>query len=161
VGITRTTCVATMLRAGHAENALPQSATATVNCRIFPGVAPNDVKATIERVTDTKGLVVTQIGEAFPSPASPLRDDVTAAVTAAVQARYPGVPVIPYMAAYATDGREVRSAGIPTFGVMGLFMKDSDQFAHGLNERVPVEQFFGALEHWKTMLSHLAGRTRP
>jgi acetylornithine deacetylase/succinyl-diaminopimelate desuccinylase-like protein len=161
VGITRTTCVATMLRAGHAENALPQSATATVNCRIFPGVAPSDVKATIERVTDTKGLVVTQIGEAFPSPASPLRDDVTAAVTAAVQARYPGVPVIPYMAAYATDGREVRSAGIPTFGVMGLFMKDSDQFAHGLNERVPVEQFFGALEHWKTMLSHLAGRTRP
>ncbi len=157
VGITRTTCVPTMLRAGHAENALPQSATITVNCRIFPGEAVDEIKATLERVAATKGLRIAQIGEALPSLASPLRDDVTAAVTATVHARYPGIPIIPYMAPYATDGREVRSAGIPTYGVMGLFMKDSDQFAHGLDERVPVEQFFGALEHWKVLLTHLAG----
>ena len=146
-----------MLRAGHADNALPQSATVTVNCRIFPGEAVDDVKATLERVADLKGLKITLIGEALPSPASPLREDVTAAVTAAVHARYPGVPVIPYMAAYATDGREVRSAGIPTYGVMGLFMKDSDQFSHGRDERVPVEQLFGALEHWKALLTPTRG----
>ncbi len=157
VGITRTTCVPTMLRAGHAENALPQSATVTVNCRIFPGEAVDAVKATLERVANLKGLTITQVGEGLPSPASPLREDVTAAVTAAVHARYPGIPVIPYMAPYATDGREVRSAGIPTYGVMGLFMKDSDQFAHGRDERVPVEQLFGALEHWKGLLTRLAG----
>jgi acetylornithine deacetylase/succinyl-diaminopimelate desuccinylase-like protein len=159
VGITRTTCVPTMLRAGHAENALPQSATVTVNCRIFPGEAVDAVKATLERVANLRGLTITQVGEGLPSPASPLREDVTAAVAAAVHARYPGVPVIPYMAPYATDGREVRSAGIPTYGVMGLFMKDSDQFSHGRDERVPVEQLFGALEHWKVLLTNLAGRS--
>ena len=158
VGITRTTCVPTMLRGGHAENALPQSATVTVNCRIFPGVETADVQATLERVAATPGLEVEMLGHGKGSPSSPLRDDVAAAVTAAVHARYPGIPVIPYMAPYGTDGREVRSAGIPTYGVMGLFMKDSDQFAHGLNERVPVPQLFGALEHWKVLLTHLAGR---
>jgi acetylornithine deacetylase/succinyl-diaminopimelate desuccinylase-like protein len=87
-----------------------------------------------------------------------LREDVMAAVSSAVHARYPGIPIIPYMAPYATDGMEVRAAGIPTYGIMGLFLKDSDQFAHGLNERVPVEQFFGALDHWKMILTRLAGR---
>jgi carboxypeptidase PM20D1 len=161
VGITRTTCVPTMLRAGHAENALPQSATITVNCRIFPGEPVDEIKTVLERIAATKGLRITQIGEALPSLASPLRDDITAAVTATVHARYPGIPIIPSMAAYATDGREVRAAGIPTYGVMGLFMKDSDQFAHGLNERVPVAQFFGALEHWKGLLTRLAGPAAP
>ncbi len=158
VGITRTTCVPTMLRAGHAENALAQSATVTVNCRIFPGESVEAVKATLQGVAELKDVKVSLLGEAIPSPASPVRDDVTAAVTASVHARYPGIPVIPYMAPYATDGREVRSAGIPTYGVMGLFMKDSDQFAHGLNERVPVQQLFGALEHWRGLLTSLAGR---
>ena len=82
-----------------------------------------------------------------------------AAVTVAVHARYPGTPVIPYMAPYGTDGRETRAAGIPTYGVMGVFIKDSDQFAHGLHERVQVEQFFGAQGYWKVLLTRLAGRT--
>lgn len=157
VGITRTTCVATMLRAGHAENALPQSATATVNCRIFPGVEVSEVEATLRQVASLDGLRITVLDDPMASPASPLREDVVAAVTAAVRARYPGVPVIPYMAPYGTDGKEIRAGGIPTYGVMGILLKDSDQFAHGLNERVPVEQFFGALEHWKVMLARLAG----
>ena len=108
------------------------------------------------RFAASGGLRITRIGEALASPASAMRADVLAAVTSAVHARYPGLPVIPYMAPYATDGREVRAAGIPTFGIMGLFMKDSDQFAHGLDERVPIEQFFGALEHWNTVLRLLA-----
>lgn len=161
VGITRTTCVATMLRAGHAENALPQSATATVNCRIFPGVAVTDVQAVLEHVAGTPGLRIAVLGEPRPSPVSPLRQDVVDAVTAAVEARYPGTPVIPYMAPYGTDAKETRAAGIPTYGVMGIFMEKSDQFAHGLNERVQVREFFGALEHWKVLLTRLAGTAAP
>lgn len=158
VGITRTTCVATMLKGGHAENALPQSATATVNCRIFPGVEVSDVQATLEKVAALPGLKIKVLGDPIPSPASPLREDVVGAVTAAVQARYPGTKVIPMMAPYGTDGLQTRSAGIPTYGVMGIFIKDSDMFAHGLNERVRVREFFGAQEYWKTLLTRLAGR---
>ncbi len=157
VGITRTTCVATMLRGGHAENALPQSATSTVNCRIFPGVEVAEVQATLKRVGGNDALEIRQVGEAIPSPASPMRDDVLSAVASAVESRYPGTAIVPYMAPYGTDGREVRAAGIPTYGVMGLFMKDDEIFAHGLNERVPVRGFYGALEHWYTLLTQLAG----
>ena len=83
---------------------------------------------------------------------------MVSAVTKSVSARYPGIPVIPYMAAYGTDGRETRIAGMPTYGVAGLFGRDEDQFAHGLNERVEVREFYGALEHWHRMLHTLAGR---
>ena len=158
VGITRTTCVATMLRAGHAENALPQSATATVNCRVFPGVEVTDVEETLRRVARHPGLQVTVLGEPLPSPASPPREDVLSAVTRGVERIRPGTPVIPYMAPYGTDGKEVRRAGIPTYGIMGLFIKDSDQFAHGLNERVPVRSFYDALEFWHVVITDLAGR---
>jgi acetylornithine deacetylase/succinyl-diaminopimelate desuccinylase-like protein len=154
VGITRTTCIATMLRGGHAENALPQSVTATVNCRVFPGVEVAEVQATLERVAATPSLAIRVLDEPKASPASPVMD----AVTKAVHARYPGTPVLPYMAPYGTDGKEVRAGGIPTYGVMGVFIKDSDQFAHGLNERVAVREFYGALEHWYSILRSLAGR---
>jgi carboxypeptidase PM20D1 len=158
VGITRTTCVATMLRGGHAENALPQTATATVNCRIFPGIEVEEVQETLRRVTDTPGLEIQTLGDPRASPASPLRDDVMEAVMAGVEVIRPGTPVIPYQAPYATDGLEVRSAGIPTYGTMGLFMKDDDIFAHGLNERVPVRAFFDGLEYWKAVLTRVSGR---
>ena len=158
VGITRTTCVATMLVAGHAENALPQSATATVNCRIFPGVDVADVQSTLRRVADNDAVEIRVLGEPSASPASPLREDVSSAVRKAVHAQYPGIPIVPTMAPWATDGMYVRAAGIPTYGVMGLFLRDEDDFAHGLNERVPVKSFFGALEHWHIILHELAGR---
>lgn len=154
VGITRTTCVATMLRAGHAENALPQSATATVNCRIFPGVGVDDVRDTLQTVIANPAIRIDVLGEPSPSPESPLRDDVVAAVTKAVHARFPDIPIIPLMAPYGTDGKHVRAAGIPTYGVMGAFGGVGN---HGLNERVPVRAFFGALEHWYVLLNELAG----
>ncbi|WP_420635027.1 M20/M25/M40 family metallo-hydrolase [Candidatus Palauibacter sp.] len=157
VGITRTTCVATMLGGGHAENALPQTATATVNCRIFPGVSVAEVEATLREVVSDERVEIRVRGIPTASAASELRDDVLSAVAAAVESRYPGTAIIPYMAPYGTDGREVRNAGIPTYGVMGLFMRDEEIFAHGLNERVPVRAFFGALEHWYTILNELAG----
>jgi carboxypeptidase PM20D1 len=158
VGITRTTCVATMLRAGHAETALPQSATATVNCRIFPGVEVADVQKTLDSVAAVPKLQIKVLDDPKASPASPVRGDIMDAVAAAVHARFPDIQVIPAQASYGTDGKEYRAAGIPTYGVSGVFMRDKDQFAHGLNERLEVRNFYAALEHWKTLIDRLAGR---
>ena len=157
VGVTRTTCVATMLRGGHAENALPQSAVATVNCRIWPGVDPAEVGATLGEVAG-EGVTVTMLGEPASAPPSPVRQDVMDAVRAGVDAMHDGTPIIPYQAPYATDGYRFRAAGIPTYGVMGLFMRGTDQFAHGLNERVEVRTFFEGLEFWRAVIHELAGR---
>lgn len=157
VGITRTTCVATMLRAGHAENALPQSATATVNCRIFPGVTAEEVRRKLLEVAGNPALEIELLAPALESPMSPLREDVTAAVADATRALHGEVPVVPYMAAYGTDGKETRIAGMPTYGVSGLFMRNEDMFAHGLNERVPVRSFFLALDYWHQVLTELGG----
>ena len=154
----RTTCVATMLRGGHAENALPQSATATVNCRIFPGTEPEEVQATLKQVGGNEALEISMLGEPLASPVSPMNEDITAAVRKAVYEKYPDVPLIPYMAPYGTDGKEMRREGMPTYGIMGLFIREEDVFAHGLNERVPVNSFYGALEHWHRILTELAGQ---
>ncbi len=157
VGRTRTTCVATMLRGGHAENALPQTATATVNCRIFPGTTTESVRDDLQRVVGER-VSVTLAGRAFDSIASPLREDVLHAVTAAVHASYPNAAIVPDQASYYTDGSIFRAAGIPTYGVSGLFQKQTDSFAHGLNERVAVTTFNNALTHWYTLITTIAGR---
>jgi acetylornithine deacetylase/succinyl-diaminopimelate desuccinylase-like protein len=157
IGKTRTTCVATMLNAGHASNALPQTATATVSCRIFPGTSPDEVKATLQEVVG-KNVEVRSLGHTPPGEASPLRRDVLAAITKAAHARYPGLPVVPGMVPWATDGAVFRSAGLPTYGVSGSLIKASDAFTHGLNERLPVESFYGELTHWYVMLKELAGK---
>ena len=157
IGKTRTTCVATMLRGGHASNALPQTATATVSCRIFPGTGVDEVKATLQQVVG-KNVDVRSLGNTPPADASPLRRDLLAAVTKAAHARYPGLPVVPGMVPWATDGAVYRSAGIPTYGVSGSLIKASDSFSHGLNERLPVDSFYGELTHWYVLLKELAGK---
>lgn len=152
-----TTCVATMLEAGHAPNALPQKATATVNCRIFPGTSSQEVKATLAELTKDLGVTVTRLDDgSIDSPASPLRPDLMKAVEKAVHARFPGLPIVPAQSAGATDSMYFRAAGVPSYGVSGLFMKDSDEFAHGLNERAPISAIDGALAHWDTLLRDLA-----
>lgn len=156
IGATRTTCIATMLRAGHAENALPQQASATVNCRIFPGVTPQAVRETLQQVVGAR-IEVEVLDEPRYSDASPLRSDVLQAVTAAVHARHPGIPIIPVQESGATDGLFYRAAGIPTYGVGGTFIRDEDQFAHGLDERIPVQSFYDGLEHWYRIVQILAG----
>lgn len=160
VGITRTTCIATMLRAGHAENALPQSATATVNCRIFPGVEVADVGTVLLEAGRNPDVRLEVLDDPVASPSSPLREDVMDAVATGVERIRPGTPIIPYMAPYGTDGKEIRAGGIPTYGIMGVFMKDSDQFAHGLDERVPVRSFYDALEFWHVVIRRLPGGSR-
>jgi acetylornithine deacetylase/succinyl-diaminopimelate desuccinylase-like protein len=154
VGKIRTTCVATMLRGGHAENALPQAATATVNCRVFPGTPVADLVATLQRLAGDK-VTVTPLREPNPSDPSALRSDVLEAATRAVHASYPGVPIVPEMAPYATDGSIFRAAGIPTYGVSSLFIKGSDEYSHGLNERVSVAAFYAGLDHWYSLLTQI------
>lgn len=156
VGATRTTCVATMLRAGHAENALPQQASATVNCRLFPGTKPVEVASQLQALVGQK-VEVSLIGEPHYSEGSPLRKDVVDAVTASVHARHPGIPIIPIQESGATDGIFYRAAGIPTYGISETFIRPQDQFAHGLDERIPVSSYYDGLEHWYRIVKTLAG----
>jgi len=156
VGQLRTTCVPTLLAAGHAENALPQTATATVNCRVFPGVDPAAVQAQLQRLAGD-AVTVAPVDASNVSDASPLRQDVIDAVRRAVHASYPGVPITPAMSAAATDGVFFRSAGIPTYGVGEAFMREADEYAHGLNERNPVASFYNGLTHWRILIGELAG----
>jgi acetylornithine deacetylase/succinyl-diaminopimelate desuccinylase-like protein len=156
VGRIRTTCVATKLQGGHAENALPQSATATVNCRIFPGTSVDAVRSTLQQLAGPK-IAVEAIGHPTVGPASPVRADVQAAVAQAVHVNYPGVPIVPAQSSGASDGTYFRAAGIPTYGVGSTFMKESDYFAHGLNERIPVAAFYAGLDHWYVLIKALAG----
>ena len=156
IGKVRTTCVATMLAGGHAENALPQSATATINCRIFPGTSAADVQKTLQGLAGPK-VDVRQGYDALVSNASPMRDDVMRAVAKAVAASNPGAPVVPTQAAYATDGAVFRNAGIPTYGAGGVFIMNSEEFAHGLNERIRVKEFYNGLTYWDVLIKALAG----
>lgn len=157
VGTTRTTCVVTMLQAGHAENALPQSATATVNCRVFPGDPVAEVEQTLKDVIGNPSIEFKEIYAPTESPVSELREDVRAALSEAVHGRYPEVRMIAYMESGGTDGMHFRRAGIPTWAVSGLFMNPDEMFAHGLNERVPIKAFNDALDHWSIIIKELAG----
>jgi len=159
VGTTRTTCVATMLDGGHAQNALPQSATANVNCRIFPGVKIEDVRLALQNAVGNLAEVKLT-GAPLSSDASPLRPDVVKAVTRAVNAIRPGVPVVPGQVSGASDGLVFRSVGIPTYGVDGNFMKGNEDFSHGLNERLSVQSFYDSLKFWRVLLTELAGKRK-
>jgi len=158
VGTTRTTCVVTMLQAGHAENALPQSATATVNCRIFPGVPVSEIEQVLREVAGNDQVEFVALDEPTESPVSELREDVANAVGMAVHARYPDVKIIPIMESGGTDGMHFRKAGVPTWGVSAIFMQPDEMYAHGLDERVPVKAFYDALDHWSIIIRELAGQ---
>jgi acetylornithine deacetylase/succinyl-diaminopimelate desuccinylase-like protein len=151
----RTTCVATLLEGGHAENALPQRARAVVNCRILPGVPPADVLVTLERVVADSDVRLTPIDSARPSPASPLAADVLGPIEATTQEMWPGVPVIPTMSTGATDGLYLRRAGIPVYGVSGVFADVDDARAHGQDERIRTTWFFEGLEFCYRLLKQL------
>jgi len=138
----RTTCVATLLEGGHAMNALPQLAAATVNCRVLPEDSVDYVQSTLQKVVADDQVSVKILGEPAPGPASALRPDVMAAVSRATDALWPGVPVVPIMVMGATDGKELRIAGIPTYGVQGIFFDRDDIRFHGRHERLGVQSFY-------------------
>ncbi len=157
VGTTRTRCVATRLAGGHADNALPQLAEATVNCRILPGEDPALTLAALKAIAG-EGVEVEPVKPAIASPPSPLRPDVAAAYTKAVRARFPGAPIVPQMSTGATDGLYFRAAGIPVYGIDGTWgVSPDDERAHGLNERLPVKALHDGVAIWTEMLRDLAG----
>ena len=156
VGTIGTTCVATMLRGGHAENALPQSATATVNCRIFPGVGAAATEATLRQVVGNEAVQFKLLGDVTESPESVTPPEVMAALRKTIDARYPGLPIQPYMESGGTDGRHYRALGYATVAISGAASRPQDMFAHGLNERLSVDSFYGGLDHWYLLLKQLA-----
>ncbi len=160
VGYTRTTCVATMLQGGHADNALPQSAVGTVNCRIMPGVDPKAVQAELQQLAGPKVQVAPDpnfIGQT--TPASPLRPDVLNAVTTAIHKILgPGMETYPTMSRGASDGSFFRAQGMPVYDIDGSWgISPIDDRAHGLDERIPVRAFYDDVVYWEMIYKALAG----
>ena len=152
----RTTCVATRLAGGHANNALPQVATANVNCRILPGVEPESVRARLVAALADPTIAVSFVGKANQSRPSPLRADVMRAVEDLTKSLFPGVVVVPVMSTGATDGLFLRNGEIPTYGIDGTFSDVDDIRAHGKDERVGVKQYYEGLEFQYRLIKTLS-----
>ena len=154
----RTTCVATQLTAGHAPNALPQLARANVNCRVLPDHDVKDVHATLVRLAGDTAVHVSPVPEARGGPPSPLTDEVLRPIERLTSEMWPGIPVVPVMGTGATDGRQLRQGGIPTYGVSGLFGDMDDSRAHGRDERVLIKSFYDGQEFLYRLVKELSGR---
>lgn len=152
----RTTCVATMLQAGHAFNALPQDAQATVNCRVLPGEPVEEVLKTLARVVDDAKMSVTQTWAGPYSKPSSLNPEILSAAEKVTAQFWPGIPVIPTMSSGATDGSFLRNAGIPTYGTSGLAGDVDDVRAHGKDERVLIKSFMEGQEYLYRLVKILA-----
>jgi acetylornithine deacetylase/succinyl-diaminopimelate desuccinylase-like protein len=153
----RTTCVATMLEGGHAKNALPQLAAATVNCRVLPEDSIGYVTATLKRVIADTAVVLTIDGTPHRGPPSPMRDDLMSAIKSSTTALWPGVPAVPMMVMGATDGLYLRVAGIPTYGVQGFFYDRDDIRFHGRDERLKVQSFYQGQTFLYDLVKRLSG----
>lgn len=149
----RSTCVATLLEGGHAMNALPQRATATVNCRILPDESAEQVQARLIAAVGDTGVHITVLRTDGSSPASPLTPALLQAIEATTQEVFPGIPVVPTMSTGATDGMYLRRAGIPVYGVSGLFYTNPN--AHGMNEKIEVDAFYQGLEFMYRLVRRL------
>lgn len=155
--ILRTTCVATRLEGGHANNALPQLARAVVNCRILPHENVDDVQQALVRVLADPQITATPTSQAFPSPPSSLRPDLLREVERITGEMWPGIPVIPTMGTGATDSRFLRNAGIPAYGVSGLFVEATDNRTHGRDERIAVRDLLAGREFLFRLVTSLGG----
>ena len=154
----RTTCVATQLTGGHAPNALPQLARANVNCRVLPDHDIKDVQATLVRIAGDTAVHVSPAPEPRGGPPSPLSDEVLRPIERLTAEMWPGVPVVPVMGTGATDGRQLRQGGIPTYGVSGLFGDMDDSRAHGRDERVLIKSFYDSQEFLYRLVKELSGK---
>lgn len=157
IGKIGTTCVSTMIEGGHALNALPQKATANINCRIFPGHKPEDIMAELARVADDPAIQFKDVTVgSVASPASPMRPDFVAAVTKAMHKIHPGLPIFPSMSSGASDSMWFRAHNVPSYGASPVFIKDSDDFSHGLNERVPIDNIGPAITYYLSLFTDLS-----
>lgn len=157
----RTTCVATQLEGGHARNALPQLAAANVNCRVLPEDRIDDVTSALKRVIGDTAVTVTIEGTPVSGPASPMRDDLMTTIKAVTTSLWPGVPAVPMMVMGATDGLYLRAAGIPTYGVQGIFYDRDDIRFHGRDERVKVQSFYEGQTFLYELVKRLSGASGP
>jgi acetylornithine deacetylase/succinyl-diaminopimelate desuccinylase-like protein len=154
----RTTCVATMIDGGHAPNALPQRAAANVNCRIFPGHTQEAIRQTLERLVDDADIAIMFVDEPEATSAPPpLTPEILDPIEAITEQMWPGIPVLPAMIAGGTDGRFLTPAGIPTYGVSGLFTQPDKVNAHGLNEKIPVQSLYESREFLDRLIRVYAG----
>ena len=158
VGKIGTTCVPTMVSAGHAPNALPQRATATVNCRIFPGHTREEIRQQLARIANVPQVKVTDAtgDESIFAPASPMRADFVMAAEKAMALINPGLPVFPSQASGASDSMWFRALGVPSYGASPSFIKDSDDFSHGLNERVPLSNTRPGINYYISLFTDLS-----
>jgi acetylornithine deacetylase/succinyl-diaminopimelate desuccinylase-like protein len=154
--IMRTTCVATRIEGGHANNALPQTAAAVINCRIFPGDTVESVRSALTEILADPGIAVRTMAAGRPAPASPLIPEVMGAVERVTQQMWPGMPVFPVMDPWASDSISLRRAGLATFGVNGAFGELDVGNAHGANERIPVDAYYDSVEFLYRLLKALA-----
>jgi len=153
----RTTCVATRLEGGHAENALPQLARATVNCRILPGQPVEDIQKQLEKVFADPKLTITPVTHSVSSEPSALNKELVSAIEKLTEKFWPGIPAVPTMMAGATDGRFLRNAGIPTYGHSGLAADIFDVRAHGKDERVEIKAMFEGEQYLYELVKLLSG----
>lgn len=160
IGRIGTTCVPTMIEGGHGLNALPQRVTANVNCRIFPGHSKAEIIAELKRVADEPELTIEEINVDYvtESPASPYDKAFVDAATKAVHAAFGDVPIIASQASGASDSMWYRAIGVPSYGASGTFVKDSDDYSHGLNERVPIGNIDRAIKYYHVLLKELASK---
>jgi acetylornithine deacetylase/succinyl-diaminopimelate desuccinylase-like protein len=161
----RTTCVATRLAGGHAYNALPQSATANVNCRVEPTSTYEYVQSSLERVIADTGVRVTFLGGVAASglvgaPPSVLPPDLLGAITTITKKMWGDIAIVPEMTTGATDGRFLRAAGIPTFGVSGIFVEGGENNMHGRNEKLRVKSYYEGLAFLDQLVRMLAVKTK-
>ena len=151
----RTTCVATRLEGGHANNALPQTATANVNCRMLPQDSLQSVEDTLKRVLADNRIVVSVVGEAVPAPASAINPVIVSKLQSLSAKLYGGLPIVPVMDTGASDGKYLRIAGIPTYGVPGVFEDVDDVRAHGKDERIGVKDFYDGVDFYYEFIKSL------
>ena len=158
VGKIGTTCVATMISGGHAQNALPQRATANINCRIFPGHSREEVRQNLEQIIAMPDVKVTATSgeDSIAAPASPMRPDFTGAAEKAMHLINPGLPIFPSQASGASDSMWYRALGVPSYGASPVFSKDSEDFAHGLNERVPLSNTAPGVTYYLSLFTDLS-----
>jgi acetylornithine deacetylase/succinyl-diaminopimelate desuccinylase-like protein len=154
----RTTCVATRLEGGHANNALPQTAAANVNCRMLPQDSLQNVQNTLKRVLADDRIVVSIVGEAIPAPASAINPEIVKKLEALSGKLYGGLPIVPVMDNGASDGKYLRIAGIPAYGVPGVFQDVDDDRAHGKDERIGVRDFYDGVDFYYEFIKILAGK---
>lgn len=143
----RSTCITTVVDAGNSVNALPQSAKATVNCRLLPGVTQEEAEKTVVQVLGDTGIHVSVRMELKSGPASPVSDEIIGKVKAVTEKLWPNIPVLPVMGVGASDGKYLRAAGMPTYGISGIFLDVDDFRMHARDERIRVDDFYEGLEY--------------